>query len=49
VLMDAGRVIHQGKCSQAATHRALEDVFAGRIIVREVQGQWVALPNEAAP
>jgi iron complex transport system ATP-binding protein len=48
VLMDAGRVVHQGKCSQAATHRALEDVFARRIAVREVQGRWVALPNEAA-
>jgi iron complex transport system ATP-binding protein len=44
VLMDAGRVVHQGACANAATHRALEDVFNRRIAVREVQDQWVALP-----
>jgi iron complex transport system ATP-binding protein len=44
VLMDAGRVVHQGACAHAATHRALENVFTQRIAVREVQGQWVALP-----
>jgi iron complex transport system ATP-binding protein len=48
VVLDAGRVTHQGRSSQAATHRALEEVFAQRIVVREVQGQWVALPNEGS-
>jgi iron complex transport system ATP-binding protein len=46
LVMREGRVVHQGACADTATHRALEDVFDGRIAVREVQGQWVALPNE---
>ena len=45
VVMRAGRIAHQGACADAATHRALEDVFDRRIAVREVQGQWVALPT----
>jgi iron complex transport system ATP-binding protein len=46
VVMREGRIAHQGACADTATHRALEDVFEGRIAVREVQGQWVALPHE---
>jgi ABC-type cobalamin/Fe3+-siderophores transport system ATPase subunit len=46
LVMREGRVTHQGACTDTATHRALQDVFDGRIAVREVQGQWVALPNE---
>ncbi|MDB5873191.1 MAG: transporter ATP-binding protein [Ramlibacter sp.] len=46
VVMDAGRVVHQGPCSQTATHRALENVFEQRISVHSLAGQWVALPNE---
>jgi len=46
VVMRAGGVAHHGQCNDPATHRALEDVFAGRISVREVDGQWVALPNQ---
>jgi iron complex transport system ATP-binding protein len=46
VVMDAGRVVHQGACALTATHRALEQVFQRRIAVREVQGRWVALPDE---
>jgi len=45
VVMRDGRVAHQGGCTDAATHRALEGVFERRIAVREVQEQWVALPN----
>ena len=45
VVMDAGRVIHQGACSDAATHRALEEVFGRRLVVHSLAGQWVALPN----
>ena len=45
VVMDAGRVVHQGACSDAATHRALEEVFGRRLAVHSLAGQWVALPN----
>jgi iron complex transport system ATP-binding protein len=45
VVMDQGRVVHHGPCSSAATHRALEQVFGGRIRVREVEGRHVALPS----
>jgi iron complex transport system ATP-binding protein len=45
VVMDHGRVTHQGDCSDAATHRALEQVFDHRIGVHQLAGQWVALPN----
>jgi iron complex transport system ATP-binding protein len=46
VVMRVGTVVHQGACKEPATHAALEDVFEGRIAVREVQGQWIALPDE---
>jgi iron complex transport system ATP-binding protein len=45
LVMRQGCVAHFGGCADGATHRALEDVFEGRIAVREVQGQWVALPR----
>ncbi|MDZ7875625.1 MAG: ABC transporter ATP-binding protein [Rhizobium sp.] len=45
VVMAQGRVTHQGPCSDAATHRALEAVFDHRIEVHALQGQWVALPR----
>jgi iron complex transport system ATP-binding protein len=48
VVMTAGRVVHHGASSDAATHRAVEHVFDERVAVREVQGQWVALPLETA-
>ena len=44
VVMDAGRVLHQGLCTDVATHRALGAVFQQRIAVHSVAGQWVALP-----
>ncbi len=44
VVMEAGRVVHQGPCAQPATHRALEAVFSGRVRVHSLAGQWVALP-----
>ncbi|NKE65628.1 ABC transporter ATP-binding protein [Ramlibacter sp. RBP-2] len=46
LVMDGGQVVHQGACSEPATHRALEQVFQGRISVHAIAGQWVALPNE---
>ena len=45
VVMADGRVTHQGACSAAATHRALEQVFEHRIVVHALAGQWVALPQ----
>jgi iron complex transport system ATP-binding protein len=44
VVMSEGRVLHQGRCADAATHRALEAVFGRRIAVHSVAGQWAALP-----
>jgi ABC-type cobalamin/Fe3+-siderophores transport system ATPase subunit len=46
VVMAAGRVTHQGDCADPATHRAVENVFDGRIAVHALQGQWVALPRQ---
>lgn len=45
VVMDEGRVTHQGGCSDAATHRALEQVFDHRISIYPLAGQWIALPK----
>ena len=45
VVMADGRVTHQGACGDAATHRALEQVFDHRIAVHSLAGQWVALPK----
>ena len=44
VVLDGGRIVHQGECAAPVTHRALESVFAGRMVVREVEGRHVALP-----
>jgi iron complex transport system ATP-binding protein len=45
VLMDQGRIAHQGACGDAATHRALEKVFDHRIAVHQLAGQWLAVPK----
>ena len=45
LVMDKGRVTHQGVCVDAATHRALEAVFDHRITVLHLAGQWLALPR----
>ena len=45
VVMAGGCVTHQGACVDAATHRALEEVFDHRIAVHSLAGQWVALPK----
>ena len=49
VIMAQGRLTHQGSCTDAATHRALEDVFDNRIDIRPLADQWVALPRAGAP
>ena len=45
VVMNHGRVTHQGACVDATTHRALETVFDHRIAVHSLAGQWLALPR----
>ncbi|WP_310611315.1 ABC transporter ATP-binding protein [Limnohabitans sp.] len=45
VVMQAGRVVHQGACADAATHRAVEAVFDNRIAIHSLDGQWVTLPK----
>jgi iron complex transport system ATP-binding protein len=45
LVLDAGRVAHHGASTDPETHRALERVFAGRIAVHPLAGQWVALPT----
>jgi len=49
VVVAGGRVLHHGDCGDAATHAVLEAVFDHRIRVRQLDGQWLALPRiEAA-
>jgi iron complex transport system ATP-binding protein len=45
VVMSSGHVVHQGPCTDAGTHRALEKVFDDRIGVHQVDRQWIALPR----
>ena len=45
VVMDQGRIAHHGKCADPATHEALREVFARRVRVHALAGQWVALPD----
>lgn len=45
VVMQTGRVVHQGTCSDAATHRAVEAVFDKRIAIHSLDSQWVAVPK----
>ncbi len=44
VVMQAGRIAHQGASSDPATHRAVQQVFDQRVAIHALQGQWVALP-----
>jgi iron complex transport system ATP-binding protein len=45
VVMQAGRVVHQGACADATTHRTVEAVFDKRIAIHALDGQWVAVPK----
>lgn len=45
VVMQQGRITHQGACSDPCTHRAIESVFEQRIAIHALQGQWVAVPQ----
>lgn len=44
VVMQAGKVVHQGACHHPDTHRAVSAVFDHRIAIHPLHGQWVALP-----
>jgi iron complex transport system ATP-binding protein len=48
VLMQAGQVVFQGDCAQAATHRAVEAVFEHRIAIHAVAQQWVVVPHTSS-
>ncbi|MEN9889300.1 MAG: putative siderophore transport system ATP-binding protein YusV [Pseudomonadota bacterium] len=45
VVMHEGRVVHHGAPADTATRQAIEDVFAQRIRILPVDGQWVVLPR----
>ena len=45
VVVQAGRVTHQGACADTVSHRAIEAVFDQRIAIHPLAGQWVALPK----
>ncbi len=45
VVLASGRLMHQGLCSDAASHRAIEKVFDQRLGIHQLAGQWVALPK----
>lgn len=47
VVMAEGHIRHQGPAHEAAAHEAVTRVFDGRVRLREVDGQWVALPCAA--
>ncbi len=45
VVMDRGRVIHQGASADPLTHQTLIAVFENRISIQPLCDQWVALPK----
>ena len=45
VVMAQGRITHHGPCSDAQTHRAVEQVFDQRLAIHALAGQWVAIPS----
>ncbi|WP_051303489.1 ABC transporter ATP-binding protein [Comamonas composti] len=45
VILNQGRVLHQGACSDQGTHAALEEVFEHRLRICSIDGQWLALPR----
>jgi len=48
VVVRAGRIAHHGAATDAATHQALQAAFDGRIAIRQVGDDWVALPRAGA-
>jgi iron complex transport system ATP-binding protein len=48
-VLAGGRLQHHGAAHDSATHRALEAVFDHRVVIRQVEHQWLALPRLHAP
>jgi len=45
IVMDGGRLVHQGAGHATDTHAAIEAVFDHRIRIAALDGQWVVLPR----
>ncbi len=45
VLMQDGKIAHQGACNDSQTHRTMEEIFDKRVRVVNVEGSWVVLPK----
>ncbi|THU05533.1 ABC transporter ATP-binding protein [Lampropedia puyangensis] len=45
VIVHGGRIVHAGACDDPATRAAVEAVFEHRIVVRQVDGMWTAVPR----
>ena len=45
LVLQHGCLMHQGACAEAATHRALEQVFENHLRVAMLEGQWLAVPR----
>jgi len=45
LVLQRGRIAHQGASANPDTHAALRDVFDHRIEIHEVAGQWVVVPR----
>jgi len=45
VVMQSGRVVHQGACNSTQTHLAVQAVFEHRIAIHALDGHWVAVPK----
>ena len=43
VVMDGGRIVHQGAPAEPSTHAALQAVFQNRLLILPLQGRWLAL------
>ena len=48
-VLAAGRLRHHGSTQDAASHRALEQVFDQRIAITQAAGMWLALPRLERP
>lgn len=44
LVLQQGRVVHQGACADQETHAAVSRVFEGRVEIHALKGQWIALP-----
>lgn len=43
IVMEAGRIVHEGAPGDAATHAALRQVFQQRLRLLQVDERWIAL------